>query len=1145
MSENFVAIGRGSLYPEYRGGKVMAETAVPPPEDTHRTVPETKPERTAEEIKRQKAEAEKRARQEAREKEETAQNPPIEISFREAQKIAEVVTNLQAEKKVIISPKELADFKKVLAKSGYQPKAIDKMTDAQIVLAAQQILKNAKIIQAKESDWKYAPKSPNRKAEEALVREQIAKAQSFDEEQLTPEKVAQFLEVEEFAKAAEGGGPGTMEAGPGDRRDDLQREMQLREIDFRETTRETIARLKLLARRRLVGDELTEEQQQEWELRLNELGETINEFDTAVREKRFLKVYDFVTIIDDAVYTSENYEPPLPDGRQATHVLDSFLAPVERQRFERELRRLDEDFEKVYMKMDDRVRKIILEDLELSLGTQLGGLIAGWNKPENVRNYIFGGKYDEYDNQGTLLRRGVETSGIVHKVSRVVEESLDEEMVGIREWRGAKEIYGVEERVTIELLTQPPLMWQEVPERITAIYRFIERTDFTVEQLQEYIGKAVRMIESIKTDDPEGRRILNELNAELKAFQAFHSFRVTLERTSMDPEQVTSVFQNYFDDRTWVNFARRFAHDSRLRDFTGAGKEGKTIKVNLLDEAWKLYMKQLEDDRVRMNAIGKWTRDGEEIDLNNLDKYSEDQLWIILALAHRRDFEDYANFFNKLALETKEDYIKAMNNLSEDRKKLLGVWGLDLGQDNSRTQFVIMDWLRRRTLVGAYGTAMEGVEKDEQGRRKLDQNGDPIKFELNLLAIRREQMRKLLSERLKELELGVEGQEDTEKLLKGLDQQGFLDAVDANVYQLAWTLAWSDFDIIRIYGVDRKTGKRSNIPQAIAYNQSTKMFFGREIDHFMDFIIDEERGRPYEVEEVNALFRKHLLGEHGNLLPQNRTMVRFARNFMTPKQQIEVEKRAQELMRFHNFVPAAGYNELLEKDLDQERIDHPENPQRDPYFEGFLGWARSAAIAEMIDSGELGTKDEIFSFSQKDFSAAAPFISQYSMIDLYGDRTAAKKYFDRKNLQGYMRDPSNERFLAINDKDSEFYSGRNVRLQPHMNIVFEAHWEIAHKHWKKLLNIDNLQSGGGEALVELLVLNGVMRKQQGENLKRRMFGFAPGVLGTVPFRRIRQYTDFTALAIWEDIKSPGFYLGSIWDFLKRLFTYVAGGFGGK
>lgn len=1098
---------------------------------------------SAEETRRaQKEEGDQRRRDLRRGQRETVQKPPIEISFREAKKIAEVVTSVQVEKKVIVSSKELADFKKVLVKGGYDGKVIEKMTDAQIVITGQQVLKDAKVGKSAEGDFQYAKNSPNRKAEEALVREQIKKAQSLDEEQLTPAKVAQFLEVEEFGEAAEGGGPGAMETEPGG--------TPTVELDFRETTRETIARLKLLSRRRLAGDELTGELEQEWELRLNELRGAINEFDTAVSEKKFLKVYDFLKIIDDAVYTSENYEPPLPDGRQAIDVLDSFLVLPERQRFEREMRRLDEDFEKIYMKMDDRVRKIILEDLELALGTQLQGLLSGWNRSENVRGYIFGGRYDEYDDQGKLVTRGVETSGIIHKVSRTIEQSLGEEMVGIREWRATKEIYGVEERVTIELLTQPPPRWQEVPERIATIYRFIERTDFTVEQLQEYIGKAVRMIESMKTDDPEGRRILNELNAELKAVQAFHSFRVTLERTSMDPEKVMGVFENYFDDWTWVNFARRFAHDSRLRDFTGIDEEGKTIKVNLLDEEWKIYMKQLEDDKVRINAIEKWTRDGEEIDLNNLDRYTEDQLWIILALAYRKDYEDYENF-NQLVLETKEDYLMAINNLTEERKKLLKVWCLDLGQDNSRTEFVINDWNQRRTLAGARAwMAWEGIEFekeiDEQGqeRIKLDEKGKPIRIKsrVNLLGMRREQMRKSLLDRLKELKLGVEGQEDTEKLLDELERQGFLDAVDANTYQLAWTLAWSDFDMIRIYGRDRKTGKASKIPQAVAYNQSTKMYHGRMIDHFMDFIVDEERGRPYEANEVNALFRKHLLGEHGNLFPQNRTMVRFAGNFMTPEQRILVNERAKELMREHNFVPDASYNEFLEKELEKERLEHPENPKRDPYFEGFLGWARSAAIAEMIDSGELGVilpeGTKTFSFSQRGFSAVAPFITQYSMIDLYGDRIATKKYFDRRKLQGYMRDPSEERFLAINDKDEEFYSGRNVRLWPWVNIATKIMWEIAHKHYKRLLDRENWRSGAGENLVIKLIDNGVVRKEQGNYLKRELFGLGPGLLGTVPFRRARQYTEVVTFGVWETVKSPGFYFGTVFDFFKHLFGYL-------
>src|SRR3989344_1673479 len=199
----------------------MAEVVVPQIETEGKT--EASPRTDGESRREQKAEAEKRreearrqeakARREAEKKPEVREPQRIEIPFKDARKIAEVVTAIQDEKQVIVSPNELASFKKILTRHGnFEAKAVEKMTDAQIVVVAQQVLKNARIAEPQNSDFEYEEGSENQKVEEKLAREQIAKAQSTEEETLTEEKVEQYLQVEEFAEAAKTGGPGTMEA---------------------------------------------------------------------------------------------------------------------------------------------------------------------------------------------------------------------------------------------------------------------------------------------------------------------------------------------------------------------------------------------------------------------------------------------------------------------------------------------------------------------------------------------------------------------------------------------------------------------------------------------------------------------------------------------------------------------------------------------------------------------------------------------------------------------------------------------------------------------------------------------------------------------------------------------------------------------
>ncbi len=1078
---------------------------------------ETKRARSKAEEKRSQKRAERKQNEEkqqsqTRKLEVKEEDHPV-IPYKKAKSAIKIIAAIQDEHKVVVSPGELLQFKNLLLEfGGLDQKVVNKMTDGEIVAEAQSVLRNAKAIKLDDKDFEYEQESmegteTHLKVEKALAKKLIAKVQSTDEETLTADKAEHYLEVEEFAQATEKGGPGAMEGEEEPEAETAVQTLPLREI---------IAKLKILVR---TGDNTPDNPQ--WITWTGRLQEAINEFNLSVQQRQFLNVYDFVTTIEEAIYTSEHYEPPLPDGRKAIEILETFLTSRPIENFKSKFEDLDKDFQTVYDRMDDKMRKIILEDLEIALGTQLQGILAGWNKPENVRAYVFGGIYT--DSEGNVTR----TRGIIDKVSRDYERSIGGEVVGLRAWRATKEIYGTEESVSIDLLTKPPARWQEVPERITNIYRFIERTDYTPEQLQENIGKAIRMIERVQTEDSEGRRILNELNEELKAFQAFHSFRVQLERATMNPDTLINVFQNLFDDETWVNFAKRFAHDSRLRKFMS---ENDQEYLNLLDEAVSIYFGQLEDERKRMNNVEEMTKRELHLDANTGD----DEKIVIFEFVKKLSSRGNETLFGRI------NSVADLDNLSpSEKQQLMRIINRAWRYDVANMAEAIQSWLDTNTLLGAFGKDKDGADNLDKRRAELRER---LKHVLVTRGLRLEKDERflMLEQQLREKYTGQEleskieelRQQRTQELIDELDKFGFLEAVDKNAYHLAWAFAWSDFDIIRIYGVNYKTKKLAQVPQQIAFAQHTKMFYSRHIDHFMDFIINEERGRGYEETEVNAIFRKKLLGEHGNLLPQNRTMVRFAKYFMTAEQLEEVERRTKEMMRKADFVPDESYRRALET----ESANDPNSGVRDPYFEGFIGWARSAAIAEMIDSGDTS----FFSFSQARFSTIAHKLRQFEMIDLYSDRKAALAYFDRSQLQGYMRDPSNERFLQINDKDAVFYSGRNVRLWPWMNMAVKIHWEIANKHWRRLLDVDNMQSGAGESLVDLLVQNGAIKKEQGNYFKHELLGFAKGkFLGNVVFRRTRQYGEVARFAAWESKFLPfGVSIAMIWEFIKRLFGYT-------
>ncbi len=1077
--------------------KDMPEETARDPEERRRfkrTNPEEIKEKQAKERQRRKSEraaVEKRQEEQRPAKKKSAEELPsatkpkekVEVSYKDAKIAAEILADLRDEKKVVMTDAQFESFKQILLDGGYDLKQISRMSRPEIVVASQKVLQAAAIDGSGEQA-------------DLLVAELIKKAQSQGEELLSVDKVSEDLSsppVHGGAMEAEGAEERGMVAP--------------KDIDLRDA-KEVIARLKIMTRIGMASGIDDYKQDERYIDAMTTLTSYRAGFTRAIEGGHFLQVYDFAKAIDDAVYTAENYEPPLPDRRAAITILNDFLADW--KSFDDRRDEMDKRYQRIYGRMDDSTRQILLSELESTMSSRLQGVISGWYTADNVRNEIFGGRFDEYDREGNRTGERVST-GALGRVSRTAEESLGGDVIGLSEWRATKEVYGAEKRLTIEFLTRPPSQWEEVPERITNIYNFIERTDFTVEQLQGYIQKALAMIESVQTEDETGRRQLNELNKELKAFQAFHTLRVTLEKTSMDPEQIQNVFKSSFDDETWQYFINRFGHDSRIRTFLN--KDG--VQVNLLDEAWMIYMKQFQGERIDMNIVEALTR------IKDLTNFGEEE------------FKDVVDFLNRGREEAKRVSIDH-NKVEELRKRLLKLGAAEAwkkGKDSMKR--VVDEWYRNDTLLGAYGKGKNEGGEDE-----------------DLLNKRRGEMRAKLAQVLRDKGLNVEeGETDIDKLMADLEKRGFLEAVDANAFNLMRVFAWSDFDGVRIYGVNFKTKKVAKYPQAYVFNGRTEMFGGRMIDHYMDFLVDEERGRSYEEDEVNGTFRDFLPGEHHNMLPQNRTIVRMARFFYNENQLKEIDRRANLIMREKNFLPAEKYRAQMEQEINND----PNKPERDPYFTGFIGWVRSAVIGEIIDSGEFGTLD----FSKTSFSkiAGEKDFSQYFMIDLYDDRKASANFYGRKNLQEYLKNPTNENFFRIHDGKEVFYSGRNVRIWPATMIFTRAHWEISHKLWKRLgLKEQNMQSGGFETVIEGIVENGAMRKEQGDLLKNELLGMkagflknvpGSGILGTLPFRRIRQGADFVRIGLWETAKSPGTWLGGLFDLFKRIFGYGVGGLGGK
>lgn len=958
-----------------------------------------------------------------------------------------------------------------------------------------------------------------------------------------------------------------------------------------------------------------------------ELQSYLQRFNLSVHEGHFKDVSDFAEIIGELEYLAKNsagYSELDPIQEQT--VLDDVISSETRADLRRARVEMDRRYSEIFRKMNSKSRELIFKNWSLDLEPQIQGVKSGWNRPSNVWEAYFGGRIYEQsrDADGNIVeswRYYADPRGpsVMSKVSRDVEEAQGgREMIGLTEWRLLKELKGANEQVLADLLKKPPAQWQEIPERVANIYREIERAELTVETLQGYIGDAIHMIKSIPGETEEGLEMINFHSKELEAFRAFHTLRITQERTGMDPGKAEDIYKSQFTDETWKYFLGRYAKDNRRRNFLSEDN----VNINLSNPHWKIYMGRAQrekgdmvlveymtivdiknringDDDSRLRVIEKFVNRpkdlsarGGRLSLNGRAERMEDlrvqllsegaisDVKVLMAKleglkirhivgplspADFRRLERALEEDNKGGLFTSTNWDKARiehfrfktdeqidaeirqvisrhgsfdnENLLDDigeswqKEALRGayrvasIWG-----NASKTKDVTDQWYRKRTILGADGD-------DEYGR--------------SLVTIRRREQKEALKAALRTTGLKIEGDNrDSEAILNELEENGYLEGLDSTMYQMFWMYAMPDFDMIRIYGKHFKTGKVSKYPQAITFNQASKNINGRMIHHMMDFMVDEQRGRSYEEDEVNGIARGFLPGFYDNMLPQNRTMVRFHRNFMTNEQEQEVEKRAIDLMKEYRLLPGLGWEERLNTEARSSTITEF---RRDPYFDGILGWARSAVIAEMIDSGDFSQMD----FTQKNIAEVmGSKISQYVLIDLSDDQRATAHYYGRQNFQDWMKNPSLENFLRVNNGADIFYSGRNVRIWAWMMIATNIQWEIMHHHYKRLkLGSENLSASIGESMVENLVASGAMGKDQGELIKSDHFGMKPEflrgvpgaqILGTKPFRYARQIEEFVRSGLWETFKPWSFYYPKeLWDLIKRMFFYLFRDFLGK
>ena len=1026
---------------------------------------------TAKEAKR----AERRREEEKKWRKEIEDNTPKDqkIQYEKAEipiKVVRAFQDVSEEGSVLIDDKELADLKKFLQTyTKLKPDAIAKMSKGEIVAAAQIVLKTSQIVTSEEG------------LEAKLQKADVGEVQTG--EILGSDKVDRHIEeVDEYQKMIDRSGPGTTEGTPPEKDwtealpDESTVPSELRpyvqQIQKLKGDSETVQSRRLpviersLTEAILKGEITDDENAQAVKEVLDRRNEDLTEKVAQAQAERELQRHGFISEEGEAEirqYVSEH---------------------------EAEIRAK-------YIELDPQEQNKLVGDIERHASTYYKQIVSGFGvvNIDDAKRMLF-----------AIARQG-------------------EDPEGFRRWRAVKLADKLDAGVRVNQLYEPPVDWEETPQKISEILRTMEATDLSVEDLNTTIQQAIIMIRNVAPDTRAGRQMRDSLISELDAFRGVHSLRITLEKHDMDPTDFINLYRQYFDDKTLANFVQRFGKDRLGRQF----QNDKGEAVNLLDISFELYMQKLRDERIKMNIVEEMTKHAISNQFGG-SELTDFKRWLNQDLEGKlqdgktikETIEELRQYFAKKMQAKIDDPDdpdhQALRGLSVD-----DVWGRKKANFLNVTHDVIREWHDKKTLQGAFGV----ITKDDLEELKEE---FPDKFSeawkgQEFLNIRRNILLDQMQGELSQMGLKVLNEKGEEQKIniETLREYGTLESVGLNAYHLAWMMGWSTYDSIRIYSRDSTSQLRDDYDHLV-FHDSTNLFFGRQLDqtweHYSE--MNENRGRSKE-NDVNRIWKQYLPGKHSWLFPQNNMMTRWSDFFLSDAQKNEVAGRTKEYMR--------------EWDFDNEK-----------YHGEFAGWMKNAVVRDMIESGEI-------SFGKGGVEAGGTRLSKiaeemklrkFEFIDLWVDRTSHKKFTDPAILQDYLANPNQDKFIDMNDKVNEFYSTRDARLFPWMTLALRAHWEISNKHRLRLFDKQNLAAEAGEKLTRDLVGIGYMERKQGEKEKKKMFGFNQFAganfgefFGTTPFRWTRRTLEDMRRFAWEFKLVPfGASLAGIWAAIAAFFKQL-------
>lgn len=765
------------------------------------------------------------------------------------------------------------------------------------------------------------------------------------------------------------------------------------------------------------------------------------------------------------------------------------------------------------------------------------------NMDPKVRDQLFQRLKEEAQSYARSLQSGLFGSlrDIEERLAPTIHAESRRELPGqegIIEWRGVVELEGIRRNQLEDLFKRAPNDWREAERHLNTILRFVESTDFSPEQIQTALQQTIAIPEGIALSGLTGQELedakamQDRLNRIIKATQAVHTFRVTAERSSLNPEAVGRAFEG-FDDETFRIYFSRFAKDA----YGNAFKDAAGNDFNLLDKSMQEIFKRLKQERIDMNLVEELTRYSIENEIT-MNSGEFEEIWSRWG-RYKNPGDPQYQIERQRVHDRLEELRQEMVRRMTVRGWNLSDWRSRSEQEFNRKMSVINAWHKETNLLGVTKGKVEG----QAAERFIDR--------------RRAELRQALEQTLRSPAFGLSVDQ-----IREYTDMGILDQALNNAYYLSWTLAFSEYDTIKVWRHELKDAfGNQGVWGNVVRSGDSSNWFGFHIDHLPEFYLQESRGRPAD---VNQVLWKHMLGKRRKfVLPQLRFMVRtivdtnmLDQNVaMSGETGFDPNSDAYQLRAVVYGDQGAGItgkiNELLAAHRQETGLDFAQGNEVQA-----RGWTRAAAVAELIMNGDDAVPFERLNWSEmlerldwsRDFQQEESDVTKYNMIDIYDDRKEGRRYFDPAHLQSYLGQPSTARFMDVNSRE-KFYSRRNIRIWPWMRMVLPAHREIG-RYWRKWFKMpEKMPLAEAEEAVDLSVQSGVLNPIDTYTLKRQMLGMQFGgfhIPGWWWLRGSREAAEATYILGKETGKgyltSP---LGMLFEFFRQLFKYSAGALGGQ